>query len=68
MVCGQQSQEYFGEHSKFGMFGSIHTRSPCVAEGGTFLPEVFTWMIHVFPYESDFKSQFSMNDDISHVR
>ena len=37
------------------------------AEGGTFLPVVFTWMIHVFPYENDFKNQFSMNDDISHV-
>lgn len=60
-------KEYFGDHPKFGMFGSIHTREACVAEGGTFLPEVFTWMIHVFPYESDFKDQFSMNDDISHV-
>ncbi len=60
-------KEYFGDHPKFGMFGSIHTRQACVAEGGTFLPEVFTWMIHVFPYESDLKDQFSMNDDISHV-
>jgi hypothetical protein len=50
------------------MFGSIHTRSACVAESGTFLPEVFTWMIHVFPYESEIKDQFSMDDDISHVR
>ena len=60
-------KEYFGEHPKFGMFGSIHTREACSAEGGTFLPVVFTWMIHVFPYETDFKDQFSMNDDIIHV-
>jgi hypothetical protein len=68
--CGAPAskvKEYFGEHPKFGMFGSIHTRTACVGESGTFFPEVFTWMIHVFPYESDFKSQFSMNDDISHV-
>jgi len=68
--CGAPAskvKEYFGEHPKFGMFGSIHTRSACVAEGGNFFPEVFTWMIHVFPYESDFKGQFSQNDDISHV-
>jgi hypothetical protein len=68
--CGAPAdkvKEYFGEHPKFGMFGSIHTRAACVADGGTFLPEVFTWMIHVFPYESDFKKQFSMNDDMSHV-
>jgi hypothetical protein len=60
-------KEYFGDHPKFGMFGSIHTREACNAEGGTFVPVVFTWMIHVFPYENDFKNQFSMNDDISHV-
>jgi hypothetical protein len=68
--CGAPAskvKEYFGEHPKFGMFGSIHTRSACVAESGTFLPEVFTWMIHVFPYESEIKDQFSMDDDISHV-
>lgn len=60
-------KEYFGDHPTFGMFGSIHTREVCNAEGGTFVPVVFTWMIHVFPYENDFKNQFSMNDDISHV-
>ena len=68
--CGAPAnkvKEYFGEHPKFGMFGSIHTRSACVAESGTFLPEVFTWMIHVFPYESEIKDQFSMDDDISHM-
>jgi hypothetical protein len=68
--CGAPAnkvKEYFGDHAKFGMFGSIHTREACEAEGGTFFPAVFTWMIHVFPYESDFKDQFSMNDDISHA-
>lgn len=60
-------KEYFGDHPKFGMFGSIHTKETCDAEGGTFLPVVFTWMIHVFPYEDDFKKQFSLNDDIIHV-
>jgi hypothetical protein len=60
--------EYFGDHPKFGMFGSIHTRETCNAEGGIFLPVVFTWMVHVFPYEKDPKGQFSMDDDISHAR
>lgn len=60
-------KEYFGDHPKFGMFGSIHAREACDAEGGTFLPVVFTWMIHVFPYEDDLKNQFSMNDDNIHV-
>ena len=60
-------KEYFGDHPKFGMFGSIHTKEACDAEGGTFFPVVFTWMIHVFPYEDDFKDVFSMNDDVIHV-
>ncbi|HEY6491390.1 MAG: hypothetical protein WCC26_03680 [Terracidiphilus sp.] len=60
-------KQYFGDHPKFGMFGSIHTKEACDVEGGTFFPEVFTWMIHVFPYEDDFKDVFSMNDDVAHV-
>jgi len=60
-------KEYHGDHPKFGMFGSIHTEEACKAEGGTFMPVVFSWMIHVFPYEDNLKDQFSMNDDVAHV-
>jgi hypothetical protein len=69
--CGAPAdkvKEYFGKNPKFGMFGSIHTKEACNAEGGTFMPVVFTWMIHVFPYEDDLKNVFSMNDDIPHVQ
>jgi hypothetical protein len=59
-------QEYLGQHPKFGMFGSITTAEACKAEGGTFYPVIFTWMIHVFPYEDNLKDVFSMNDDIPH--
>jgi hypothetical protein len=61
-------KEYFGKHPKFGMFGSITTAEACKAEGGTFYPVMFTWMIHVFPFESDLKDVFSMNDDVPHFR
>ena len=67
--CGapeNKVKEYFGKSPKFGMFGSIHTREACEAEGGKFMPVVFTWMIHVFPYEQDLKNVFSMNDDVAH--
>ena len=60
-------QEYFGEHPKFGMFGSIYTKEACEKEGGQFFPVLFSWMIHVFPYEDNLKDVFSMNDDIPHV-
>jgi hypothetical protein len=61
-------RDYQAAHPKFGMFGSIHTKAACEAEGGIFHPYVFTWMIHVFPYELGFKDIFSMNDDVPHVR
>lgn len=59
-------QEYLGKHPKFGMFGSINTPGACNAEGGTFYPVIFTWMIHVFPFEENLNNVFSMNDDIPH--
>ena len=61
-------KDYQADHPKFGMFGSIKTREACIAERGTFHPYVFTWMLHVFPYEADFKEVFSLNDDVAHVR
>jgi hypothetical protein len=60
-------KDYDGAHPKFGMFGSIKTKEACETERGTFFPLMFTWMIHVFPYETDFKDIFSMNDDVAHV-
>jgi len=63
-----RTKEYHGAHPKFGMFGSIHTKAACEAEHGTFIPTMFTWMIHVFPYETDPKEVFSMNDDVAHVQ
>jgi hypothetical protein len=63
-----QAKDYQAAHPKFGMFGSINTPEACTAAGGTFHPYVFTWMIHVFPYEANMNEIFSMNDDVPHVR
>ena len=59
--------EYFGKRPTFGMFGSVKTKEACDAARGVFYPYVFTWMIHVFPFEKNYKDIFSMNDDIPHV-
>ena len=59
--------EYHGRNPKFGMFGSIYTEDACKSAGGAFMPVVFSWMIHVFPYEKDLRDVFSLNDDIAHV-
>jgi len=60
-------KDYQAAHPKFGMFGSISTEEACKAERGIFHAHMFSWMIHVFPYEPDFKEVFSMNDDVAHV-
>ncbi len=55
--------EYFGPHAKFGLMGSIATQAECDAAGGTFIPHVFGWMVHVYPYETDPKLIWSTDDD-----
>lgn len=60
--AGQKS-EYFGPDAKFGLLGSITTREACEAAGGEFLPHLFGWMVHVYPYETDPKKVWSIDDD-----
>jgi hypothetical protein len=55
--------EYFGPDAKFGLMGSISTRDACEAAGGVFIPHVFGWMVHVYPYETDPSKVWSIDDD-----
>lgn len=57
---------YFGPNAKFGLLGSITTREDCEAAGGAFLPHLFGWMVHVYPYETDPKKIWSVDDDDDH--
>lgn len=50
--AGQKS-EHLGSNPKFGLRGSITTQAECDADGGTFHPVVFSWMVHVYPLEKD---------------
>jgi hypothetical protein len=43
----------FGPNPRFGFKGSISTKEACDAAGGTFIPVVFNWMVHVYPFEKD---------------
>jgi len=38
---------------QFGLRGSIATQDACDAAGGRWMPIVFNWMVHVYPYETD---------------
>jgi hypothetical protein len=38
---------------KFGATGSINTEEACKEMNGRFYPQIFGWMVHVYPYRSD---------------
>jgi len=33
--------------------GTISTEGDCQAVGGNFHPQIFGWMVHVYPFQSD---------------
>ncbi len=38
---------------EFGLAGSIATQQDCAKAGGKWIPQIFGWMVHVYPFESD---------------
>ena len=58
-----QEAAYFGSDAKFGLRGSITTEEACTAAGGEFHPHLFGWMVHVYPYETDSRKIWSVDDD-----
>jgi hypothetical protein len=46
-----QGPAMLSKNPRFGLNGSISTRQECEAAGGIFLPHVFGWMVHVYPWE-----------------
>ena len=62
---GQRSA-YFGKNPKFGLLGSISTREECEAAGGTFRPQVFGWMVHVYPNEKTQEAIWSVERQMEH--
>lgn len=46
-----QRAEALGKNPKFGLSGSISTEEACEAAGGTFIPRLFGWMVHMYPWE-----------------
>jgi hypothetical protein len=46
-----RKREALGPNAKFGLQGSITTQQECDSAGGRFMPQVFGWMVHVYPME-----------------
>ena len=53
MAPEDRKKEMWGAHPKFGLAGSISTREECEANGGRFMPQIFGWMVHVYPFEQN---------------
>jgi hypothetical protein len=58
--------DLLSKDGKFGMNGSIHTPEACHEAGGTFIPHVFGWMVHVYPFETDPAKIWAAGDDDEH--
>ena len=58
--------EAWGPHPKFGLAGSITTRADCDAAGGKFMPQIFGWMVHVYPFEQKPEDVWSVERQASH--
>ena len=41
------------DQKEFGFRGAIATQDACEQAGGRWYPQVFSWMVHVYPYETD---------------
>lgn len=67
--CGApkgRESEYFGPHAKFGLLGSITTEQECNAAGGKFRPQIFGWMVHVYPNENTQAAIWSVERQMDH--
>lgn len=51
MPPANRRQEAIPPNARFGLAGSIATKEECDREGGHFLPRIFGWMVHMYPYE-----------------
>jgi hypothetical protein len=61
-----REREYFIPHPKFGLNGSISTRQACTAAGGRFMPHLFGWMVHVYPFEKNAADVWSVERQMQH--
>jgi len=60
--AGMKGQS-FGPGARFGLQGSITTADACAQAGGTFVPIIYNWMLHVWPYENDPSKVWATADD-----
>jgi hypothetical protein len=55
-----KKNEAWGANAKFGLAGSITTKPDCDAAGGKFMPQIFGWMVHVYPLDQKLEDIWSV--------
>ena len=60
-----ENQQMSRPGSKFGLAGSITSRDKCEAAGGRFVPQIFGWMVHVYPFETNEQDIWSVERQMS---
>jgi len=51
LPAADKHEQPLAPNPQFGLRGSITTKDACDAARGRFLPQVFGWMVHVYPFE-----------------
>jgi hypothetical protein len=62
-----QRKDLLGPDPRFGLRGSIADEASCAAAGGKFLPQVFGWMVHVYPFEQKSADIWSVERQHNHM-
>lgn len=55
----------FSSDARFGLNGSIETAAACREAGGQFVPRLFGWMVHLYPFERDASEVWSVERQVS---
>jgi hypothetical protein len=53
---GDMDRALFPAGSQFGLEGSITTEAACTKASGTFFPQMFGWMVHIYPWGNQYSS------------
>jgi hypothetical protein len=61
-------EDVFGPNARFGLAGSISTKEQCQAADGRWMPQVFGWMVHVYPFEKTPEEIWAVDRGHAHQR
>ena len=63
----KNQEDVLPRSTKFGLRGSIATKEECDAAGGKFVPQIFGWMVHLYPFEKNAADVWSVERQHEHM-